>query len=77
MSETRCGLLAEKYGDAGIARLASAYETALLTITFGDLATMPDRRTRAAMIAAILAEADRCSLNADSLVVAALRGAAE
>ena len=56
-------------------RLATAYEAALLTVSLGQKVLLPDRSVRAAMIDAILAEAEHNPLNVDALTHAAVMAA--
>lgn len=56
-------------------RLATAYEAAVLTVSLGQMALMADRSVRAAMVEAILAEAERNSLDVDALTHAAVMAA--
>ena len=56
-------------------RLATAYEAAILTVSLGQMALMPDRSVRSAMIKALLAEAGRNPMSVEALTHAAVMAA--
>ena len=58
-------------------RMAAAYEAAPLAVSVDDMTLLPDKATRAAMLAALKVEAKRNPLDVEALTNAEIRGANE
>ena len=66
---------AEDGADRSARRIATAYESAILAVSLGQADLIPCRSIRAAMVEALLAEADRNPYDVDALTNAAIRAA--
>ena len=64
------------YGNSAANALASAYESALLTLTLGQWRLMPNRKIRLALVEAMMAEGEQNGFAAERMTEAGLAAVA-